>query len=282
MSAIEQVAPRPAPAPSASPFDTLAADYDRAFTHSRIGSRMRQAVWPRLQARFRPGSRVLELNCGTGEDAVFLARNGVQVFATDGSTAMAQAAQAKLERAGLTDLATAEALTIEQIVTRAELAEAEVQLSGLPFDGALSNFGGLNCVDDLTAVGAGLAACLRPGAVALVCIMGPLCPWEWIWYLRQGQPSRAFRRLRRDGVPWRGLTIRYPSLRAVRRAFAPHFRLLRAGAIGALLPPTYAEEWAERHPRLLAHLDAWERRLETRWPLPWLADHFLLEFARLT
>jgi hypothetical protein len=151
----------------------------------------------------------------------------------------------------------------------------------IPFDGALSNFGGLNCVADLHGVAAGLAACLRSGGWALLCIMGPLVPWEWAWYLAQKQWAKAFRRLRRGGVAWRGLTIRYPSIAAARRAFAPWFRLRRISAVGALLPPSYVESWAVRHPVLLERLDRWERRLETVAPLPWLADHYLLELERL-
>ena len=65
-----------------------------------------------------------------------------------------------------------------------------------------------------------------------------------------------------------------------RRAFAPAFELRRTAAIGALLPPTYAEGWAARHPRTVAWLDRWERRLETWPPLPWLADHYLVELER--
>ena len=52
------------------------------------------------------------------------------------------------------------------------------------------------------------------------------------------------------------------------------------GAVGALLPPSYAEPWAVKHPRTIARLDRWERRLENRWPLPWLADHYLAELER--
>ena len=53
---------------------------------------MRGATQRRLEARFSAGHRVLELNCGTGEDAVFLARRGVRVLATDLSGAMVEAA----------------------------------------------------------------------------------------------------------------------------------------------------------------------------------------------
>ncbi len=65
------------------------------------------------------------------------------------------------------------------------------------------------------------------------------------------------------------------------KAFAPNFRLLRVGAIGALLPPPYTEGTLHRYPRLLAALERLERRWENRWPLPQLADHYLLELERV-
>jgi SAM-dependent methyltransferase len=274
-----------------TPFDEMAADYDRSFTNSAIGTLMRRAVWRRMDARFRPGDHVLELNCGTGEDAVHLARRGVRVLATDIAPAMLEVARDKVARAGLEDLVGVAQLAIDDLSRERgdeeTGREGAFSLStGLPgsrsgaFDGALSNFGGLNCVADVCGVAAGLAARLRPGAMALLCVMGPLVPWEWAWFVWHGQPARAFRRLRRGGVPWRGLTIHYPSMRTVRRAFRPWFRLRRASALGALLPPSYAEEWAARRPRLLARLNRWERRLETVLPLPWLADHYVLELER--
>ena len=48
----------------------------------------------------KAGERVLELNCGTGEDAVHLARRGVRVLATDNSPRMLAAARSKIARAG--------------------------------------------------------------------------------------------------------------------------------------------------------------------------------------
>jgi SAM-dependent methyltransferase len=274
-----------------SPFDEMATDYDRGFTSSAIGSLMRRAVWRRLDARFRPGDRVLELNCGTGADAIYLARRGVRVLATDIAPAMLDLTRAKVARAGLESMVAVQPLAIEELKIENEELRKDHRKNGsfsilnshfsIPFDGALSNFGGLNCVADLAGVAAGLAACLRPRAATLLCVMGPLAPWEWAWYLWRGQPAKAFRRLRRGGVIWRGLTIRYPSIGSLRSAFAPWFRLRRASAVGALLPPSYAEGWAVRHPHLLARLNRWERRLETLPPLPWLADHYLLELERL-
>jgi SAM-dependent methyltransferase len=248
-------------------FDALAADYDLQFTSTPLGSLLRQAVQRRLDVRFPPGCHVLELACGTGEDAVHLGRRGVRVLATDASEFMIERARAKIAAADLDGRVEARPLAIEDLPA----------LSG-PFDGAFSNFGGFNCVADFGGAARALADLLKPGAPVLLCVMGPVVPWEWIGFLRR--PREAVRRLRPGGVAWRGITVQYPSIGALRRAFAPAFRPLRVSALGALLPPTEWEPWTERHPRLLAALARWERRLEAVPPLPWLADHYLLELAR--
>lgn len=253
-------------------FDTLAADYDVRFTGTPLGTHLRQAVHRRLDARFSPGQYVLELACGTGEDAVHLGRRGVRVLATDASPKMVEQAQAKAAAAGLEGIIKARRLAIEDLGTLSGRFDA--------FDGAFSNFGGFNCVADLGLAATFLADLLKPGAPLLLCVMGPLVPWEWAGFLLRGKPREAFRRLRRGGVPWRGITVRYPSIGELRGVFAGGFRPLRVSAIGTLLPPTEWEPWTERHPRLLAALARWERRLETIPPLPWLADHYLLELER--
>jgi len=249
----------------------MAAGYDGRFTATLIGGMMRKAVWARCAVRFAVGSRILEMNCGTGEDALWLAQRGVRVLATDVSPAMLRVAQEKLADAPRAALTRFQRLAWEDLDT----------LDEGPFDGVLSNFGGLNCVADLGGAAHALAAKLRTGAAALLCVMGPVVPWEWIWFLARGDSARAFRRLRRGGTEWSGITVHYPSIVEMRRAFAPQFRVLRVSAIGSLLPPPYTEKWTERFPRAIAALDRMERRFETLWPLPALADHYLMELERL-
>lgn len=255
----------------AAVFDTLAPDYDAGFTQSVLGRTLRRAVWGWLDRAFAPGERVLELNCGTGEDAMHLATRGVHVLATDGSPVMLDRARAKIGEAGLDR-------SIE--LRRLEIERLEDLTATGPMDGAFSNFGGLNCVADLPRAARALATLLKPGARVVLCLMGPVVPWEWAWFLAHGQASRALRRLGSAGVAWRGITVRYPSIRAVRQAFAPGFLARRVGGLGVLLPPTYAEGWARRHPRFVELLDRWERRIEG-WPLvASLGDHYLLELER--
>lgn len=257
-----------------SPFDPLATEYEHQFDGSLIGGLLRQAVWRRLEARFHAGDHLLEINCGTGRDAIWLAQRRVRVLATDSSPAMLEAARRNVREVGAASLVEVRCLSIEDI---AGGAIAEVG----PFDGLLSNFGGLNCVQDLAAVGAGLARQVRSGGYAVLCVMGPAVPWEWAWFLLRGKPATAFRRFRRAGVTWRGMTIKYPSIRTLRRAWSPGFHLERVAALGALLPPTYVEMWARKYPEFVRRLAGIERRIETAPLLPWLADHYLLEMERV-
>jgi hypothetical protein len=109
--------------------------------------------------------------------------------------------------------------------------------------------------------------------------MGPTVPWEWAWFLLHGQPRKAFRRLARV-TWWRGMPIRYPSIRTMRRVVSPSFEVRRVWALGVLLPPSYAEGWAQRHPRLLTRLAQAERRIERCPGVAQLADHYVLEIER--
>lgn len=265
----------------ASPFDDMAIDYDQAFTHSLIGAAMRRAVWDRLDVHFDASMRVIELGCGTGEDALYLARRGVSVLATDPSRAMLEVAEKKLAAAGYAQRVRLQQLKMEYLESLpVRVASAGKAGAGHRFDGAFSNFGALNCASDLDRVRAGLTHVLRPGASVLLCIMGPLVPWEWLWFMAHRQPKKALRRLIPGGSEWRGLRIRYPSIGRVRQVFSDGFQFQRVGALGALVPPPYAESRLGRYPGLLASLNRWERWLESVRPLPWLADHYLIEFTR--
>ncbi|MSR05828.1 MAG: class I SAM-dependent methyltransferase [Gemmatimonadetes bacterium] len=252
-----------------SAFDALAKSYDAVFTDSVLGRVYREATWAWLDQAFEPGQQVLEIGCGTGEDAIHLAHRGVRVVATDPSAAMIEATRAKSAAAGLSGMVTALQVDAEHI---GELAGK--------FDGAFSSFGALNLVPQMATVVDRLAERLRPQARLVLGIMGPVVPWEWAWYMLRGQPGKALRRLRRGGVEWRGMTVRYPTIGTLRRVFGHTFRFVRAGAIGAIVPPPYAEAWARRHPAVTETLVRWERAIETVPPLPWLADHYQLEFVR--
>ena len=130
-------------------FDSLAAKYDDLFTRSMIGRAQRGAVWEALVDTFEPGAHILELNCGTGEDALFLAQHDVSVVACDASEQMIQTARQRMQNEDPDAPIQFKLLPTEHL---SKLRPGEL------FDGALSNFSGLNCVADLHP------DCTRPGS----------------------------------------------------------------------------------------------------------------------
>jgi SAM-dependent methyltransferase len=260
----------------AAPFDAIAERYDETFTTSRVGRAQRASVWKELEKAFRTGDRVLEIGCGTGVDACFLADHGVKVIACDNSPQMIAVATRRVAQGDKLSLVYPHLLAAEDIDTLR---------NGDSFDGAFSNFGALNCVEDLQQFARDLAALLKPGATILLCWMGPCCLWEIAWYLAQGKPGKAFRRFRRGGVTARlteGATVRvrYPSVRLLGRTFAPEFRLVSIKGIGVSVPPSYLETGANRFPRWF-ELSMQADSILGRCPgIRVLADHILLEFRR--
>jgi SAM-dependent methyltransferase len=267
---------QPPPGVPAHPFDALADGYDRDFTHTTLGRCLREQVWTALAECFSPGQRVLELGTGTGEDAVWLARHGIDVTATDASTKMLQAARAKAEHAGL-----AGRITLHHV----DWNGANVTPPGRArFDGAVANFGVVNCIADRRRLAARLGAALAPGARAVLVVMGPICAWEILWRLSHGQIRGAFRRLRAAPVADlpSGTTcpIWYPSPSRLAREFALPFRHLGTSSLGFLLPPTELRGLVERWPRLFARLAALDRRWRRSAVSIHLADHYIALFER--
>jgi SAM-dependent methyltransferase len=271
------LAESPALPAAAAAFDAVAPAFDQRFGGWLSVAAQRRAVRGELLRAFPAGASVLELGGGTGEDAAWLADRGRRVLLTDASPAMVALAAAKL--ADRIAPAAAEVWPAEEM----EALAAEREASGAPkFDGAFSNFAGLNCVSDLRPVARGLARLLRPGAPALLVLFGPFPPGEVVVELLRRNPSAAVRRLARGDVAarlgGRRFTVRYHRPRAVARAFAPWFRLRRTRGIGVFVPPSAAEPWISRHPRLLGALEALDRAAAA--PLARLGDHLLFHLER--
>jgi len=242
---------------SATAFDRIAVRYDELWTDTPIGRAQREQVWRHIDPLFQPGDRILDVGCGTGADAAHLTARSVTVHATDASPAMIDAAGA---RGGF----------------GAVVLRAEDILSLETFDGALSNFGALNCVDDLPAFARSLSGVIRPGGSVAICTIGRFCAWETLFYICRLRFAKAFRRLRGSARSSLGVTVHYPTVAELRTAFAPGFELCRWTGIGLLVPPSYVLLRGSLV-RLFAVLD----RALARLPLlRALADHRLLIFVR--
>jgi ubiquinone/menaquinone biosynthesis C-methylase UbiE len=260
--------------PAGLAFDALAESYDQVFTTSLIGRAQRDAVWNSASHTFESGDRILELNCGTGEDALFFTQHGITVLACDASEKMITVAH---RRRSLENPKSA----VRFVVLSTE-AISLAQLFG-PFDGVFSNFSGLNCIADIANVAQDLAALIRPGGTALLCLSSRLCVWETCWFLIRGEAGKAVRRWNGHSTANVGgvsVKVRYHTVKHLRKAFWPYFDLRSWTGIGVAVPPTYLESLAQRHPAFLSQLRSVDRVIAS-WPVfRSIGDHVLLSFKR--
>jgi ubiquinone/menaquinone biosynthesis C-methylase UbiE len=244
---------------AAAAFDRLAAGYDAAWTDSPAGSTQRALVWRHVDPLFQPGDALLDIGCGTGTDAAHYGSRGVRVHATDPSPEMIRVAAT---RGGF---------------TTAIAAAQEIDGAPASYDGAISNFGALNCVADLASVARRVGRLVRPGGRVAVCLIGRCCLWETLYYAARLQFGKAQRRWKTGAVITSlGVPIYYHSVAELRAAFAPDFACERWAGIGLLVPPSYVE-LPRGMVRMLGAVDWWL----SGWPLlRGLADHRLLILVR--
>jgi hypothetical protein len=162
----------------------------------------------------------------------------------------------------------------ERGVTATVCSAEELGRLGKSFDGAISNFGALNCVRNLPAVAVSLAALVRPGGHLAICLLGPFCAWETLYYTLRFEWDKAWRRW--NGARYHELLIHYPTVAEIRTAFAPDFELQRWTGVGILVPPSYVKLPAA----IVGILAACDRFLARLPLLRALADHRLFLLVR--
>ena len=256
-------------------FDRLAPRYD-ALCAGELFRAMRARVHGAIDRALPPGARVLEIGCGSGLDTAWLAARGSRVIAADPSAVMLERARARVadDRTGR---------AVRFVCCGLDALDRHLGPS-CRFEAIVSNFGALNCVPRLDALGHLAASRLEPGGRAFVCLMSRICLWEIGWFLLKGRPDGAFRRLRPppvlvgvEGIP---VPTWYHRVGDVARAVAPSLAVRAVSGCGVLVPPPYLEDRWRAVPapvrRVAAAADAALARVA---PFNRLGDHVLVELG---
>ena len=260
-------------------FDSAAISYDNEFTHTAVGKLQRNRVWKYLSPIVEVKSRlnILEINCGTGEDAIQLGTKGHQVLATDISEGMLKAIAEKVKRHHLQDSINTKPLSIQQLN----------QLEKNQFDLIFSNFGGLNCIspEEFQQFATTTEQLLNSGGKAVLVIMPRFTLIETLYFLLKLKFSRAFVRRKKGSTPIivNGTTVDtwYYSAKKMNQFFASKSMLInKVKPIGIFLPPSYLNPFFEKHPLLLNFLNTLEKLFgEIGW-LVYASDHYLIELEK--
>jgi ubiquinone/menaquinone biosynthesis C-methylase UbiE len=256
-------------------FNKAATDYDVSFTNTTIGTMQRLRVWNYLENKLKNRkAEVLEINCGTGEDAIWLSNKCYSVLATDAAGSMTTVAESKRIIAGINNV------TFRTI----DFFNLHKSLNPQQFDFIFSDFGGLNCVNEpeLEHLSKDFAKLLYPGGKLIMVVMGKYCLWETIYFLLKFKIGKALRRWDNKGVHTKieeeEFETWFYSVRGLKKIFSAHFKLVDVKPIAVAVPPSYLQNYFNKKPNWLQRFNSWDNVLTRFKILSNLSDHLILTF----
>jgi ubiquinone/menaquinone biosynthesis C-methylase UbiE len=253
-------------------FSKQASSFDDIESHNEILQWMRQQIHAHCLRHFKTGDHILELNCGTGIDAVFFAQHGMKVHATDISEGMLGELQKKISAGKL-----------EENITTQKCSFTDLHLlRDKKFDCIFSDFGGLNCAENIGSVIQSFQPLLKPGGTVTLVIMPPVCPWEMLLALK-GNFKTAFRRFKSIGAEshLEGETFMsyYFTPSKIISAFGKEYKLKELQGLGSFVPPPYLEKFPKKNPGLFRRLKNMDEKFSHTFPFNRWADHFIITMS---
>lgn len=249
-------------------FSKQALHYDSYEEDHEVLRWMREQVHQHTLAYLKPGDHILELNAGTGIDAVYFAELEYKIHATDVSEGMLEQLEKKIT-----------SLKLQDNITLQQISYTELDNIKNKFDYIFSNFGGLNCIPNLSPVAKSIPKLLKPGGRATLVLMPPICLWELALVFR-GHFRTAVRRLHRNGVLANVEGVHFTSYyftpKQVLKTFGNNFKKIALQGLGSISPPPYMKNFPKRYPRVYKFLARIDSKLAHFPPFNRWADHFIL------
>lgn len=258
-------------------FDRIAASYDQDFGANPVGLKLRERCHLLFKKYFQSPGLLWDAGCGSGLDALALARSGYRIVATDQATAMLAEVVKKIEQNQLHD----SIMTIQKALDSPDLGRLLREVG--PISGIYSNFGALNCLENLVTFARTCASLLPKDAFLVLIYMGRFSPLESLYYLLKAKPGPMIRRFSSSSQTARlgncAIPIRYYSSANMYSYFRPFFSIIEIVPLGIILPPPFLFPCPalEKH---IDWLDRWDRLIATCKLCREWGDHTALVLQR--
>jgi ubiquinone/menaquinone biosynthesis C-methylase UbiE len=249
--------------------------FDELYASNTIIQYKRERVREHVGRLITPHSKILELNAGTGEDAIWFAQQGHNVHATDISKGMREKLVEKINKNKLETKITHELCSFTKL--------EELQNKG-PYDLIFSNFAGLNCTGELDKVLHSFSSLLNVAGMVTLVILPKFCLWESMMVLR-GEFKTAFRRFFSSNgvkaqIDGEYFTCWYYSPSYIKNAMLNSFEVISVEGLCTLVPPSYLENFPKKRPRLYNWLKKKEIKLKSKWPWRSIGDYYIISLRK--
>ena len=261
---------------AAEAFNRQSGVFDAIYSGDAIIQYKRKRVREHVERYLPANSNILELNAGTGEDAIYFAAKCHQVHATDIAAGMQLKLKEKVVHAGLNELISTEICSFIEL--------KNLQQRG-PYDLIFSNFAGLNCTGRLDEVLKELPTLLKPGGLITFVILPEFCLWETLLVFK-GKFKTATRRFFsskgvQSHVEGTYFKCWYYNPSYITSRLKNSFELLGIEGLCTIVPPSYMQNFAEKHPRLFRFLVKKENKLKAAWPWKVVGDYFIITMRKV-
>ena len=260
---------------TAKAFSKQSVVFDEIYLSDRIVAYKRERVRCHFQKYSKPNGSILELNSGTGEDAIYFAEKGYHVHATDISVGMQTILKQKVDHRHLSEKISNEICSYTDLVS--------LKAKG-PYDHIFSNFAGLNCTDQLDLVLASFAPLLHKNGIVTLVVLPEFCAWEFA-LLFKGKWKTAFRRFAgkkgaRSHIEGEFFTCWYYNPSYIIKQMAKDFTVLSVEGLCTMVPPSYISGFADKYPRVFNRLCSWEDKWGSKWPWRSLGDYYIISLRK--
>ncbi len=257
-------------------FDSAAEEYDFTIASNYINRYVRKRSIQELLKLVKPSSLLLEVGCGTGEEAITVSKHVSKIVATDISETMIEFLRRKVAARRL------EAKIRPQVLRAADLTYS-IEPSRRGFDAVYSFNGALNCEPEMERFVKGLHAVLVEDGYFVVSIRNSLCVSEMLSHALIMQIGAATPRKKQPimiSVGGRDIPATYyPPWRFV-EYFSGLFRVSRIVGLPTIVPPAYLSNYYVQLGRTKNLIEKAEEKLSGRFPLNRLGDQTLFVFQK--
>jgi SAM-dependent methyltransferase len=247
--------------------------FDKIYDSNPIVSYMRHLIRQEVLGGLHTNDHILEINAGTGSDALFFAQSGYKVTALEISPEMVNKAQKKIRNQKLEN----------QITFIQKSFEDVSQIEG-EFDYVYSNFGGLNCTPNLLEVVHQLLSKLKSGGKTTLTILPPFTLWEKLHVLKGD--FKTARRRKPDGpsvarIEGETFNCWYYNPKEIIDSLNGLVSEVSVTGLCIFVPPSFIQSFPNKYPRIFKLLTKIDQKVSKLPFFNTIGDYFMITYTKI-